>query len=88
MSSECPDEMQAYLNALSTWATRARERRGDWHIITEFLEKELQAGDQDLRRLIDWRSAQVTEQDKKDAAGLLETGFFDNQPTDWRPTTR
>jgi hypothetical protein len=76
MLNEHKDELQDYLDNLRIWAQRAIERRGEWHILFEFLENELTADDLGLRSVIEWREAQMTDKDEAAAAGFLDTGFF------------
>lgn len=78
------DEFQHYLDALGAWAQRAIDRRSEWRNLLEFVEMALQSGSNELRAVIHWREAQMTEQDQKDAAGLLETGFFVGEPEAFR----
>jgi hypothetical protein len=76
MPNERSDELQDYLDKLRVWAQLAIERRSEWHILFEFLENELGSGNLELRSVINWREAQMTNQDHTTAAAFLGTGFF------------
>lgn len=78
------DEYQQYLDGLGTWAQRASDRRSECHNLFEFVEKEIGSASKELRTLIEWRGSQMTEQDQKDAGGLLETGFFVGEEESFR----
>jgi hypothetical protein len=84
MPNERSDELQDYLDNLRVWAQRAIERRSEWHILFEFLESELETGNLELRSVINWREAQMTDQDRTAAAGFLDTGFFGHQTKAFR----
>src|SRR5947209_19166391 len=84
MPNQRNDELQDYLDNLRIWAQRAIERRSEWHILFEFLENELAADNLELRSLISWREAQMTDQDHTAVAGFLDTGFFGHQSLPFR----
>ena len=84
MLNERKDELQDYLDNLTIRAQRAIERRSEWHILFEFLENELASDNLELRSVIIWREAQMTDQDQTAVAGFLDTGFFGHQTQTFR----